>query len=78
MRRAILTASLAPIAAVACGYGLARKMSSYFTNLPDVADRIAVETNEYIDALIAAGELGSPDVVPSASSSIPNEGSTAS
>lgn len=58
MSRAILAAALCPVALAAAGYGFARSMSRYFTNTPEWADRIGMETNEYIDAAIAAGLYG--------------------
>jgi hypothetical protein len=51
MKRLLICAALAPVAAAACGYGLARQMARYFDNPLDVLDRIAMETNDYIDSL---------------------------
>jgi hypothetical protein len=58
MRRAILAAVAVPCVAGGAAYGFVRTMARYFDNPLDVLDRIGMETNEYIDACIAAGIYG--------------------
>jgi hypothetical protein len=79
MRRAILTVALTPVAAVACGYGLARKMAGYFENPREWAERTADDTLDYFGGYYAREVLRiEPIAVDFDHHPIPNEGSTTS
>ena len=63
-KRAILALACAPVLVGAAGYGFARKMSGYFTNLPEVAERMADATIAHFEE--RAGEILGLDQLDSA------------